>query len=63
MDNLNWLIRASRWARNPPSSRMVKMVLAIIALGLALKGLEHFGLIPDWAQMERHPGGVRLPRP
>ena len=62
MNNLNWLIRASRWARNPPSPRMGKLVLAIIALGLALKGLEHFGLIPDWAQMDR-PRGMRLPRP
>ena len=40
----------------------VKLVLAIIALGLALKGLEHFGLIPDWAQMDR-PRGMHLPRP
>lgn len=63
MNNLNWLIRASRWARNPPAPRMVGMVLAIIALGLALKGLEHFGLIPDWAQMDRQPRGVRVQRP
>ena len=62
MNNLSGRIRASRWARNPPSPRMVKLALLIIALGLALKGLEHFGLIPDWAQMDR-PRGMRLPRP
>ncbi len=62
MNNLNWLIRASRWARNPPSPRMVKMVLAINAQGLAIKGLEHFGQNPDRAQMDR-PRGMHLPRP
>ncbi len=60
MNNLTWLIRAARWARNPPSGRMVVLVLAIIALGLALLGLEHFGLWPDWATMERPPRGIRL---
>ncbi len=63
MNNLIWLIRASRWARNPPSARMVKLVLAIIALGLALKGLEHFGMIPGWAEMEPAPRGIRLQKP
>lgn len=62
MNNLIWLIRASRWARNPPSAKMVILVLAIIAIGLALVGLEHFGLWPDWATTER-PRGIRLHRP
>lgn len=63
MNNLIWLIRASRWARNPPNARIVGLVLAIIALGLALKGLEHFGMIPDWATMEPAQRGIRLQRP
>ncbi|WP_199257492.1 hypothetical protein [Paracoccus binzhouensis] len=62
MNNLIWLIRASRWARNPPKARTVKLVLAVIALGLLLAGLEHFGLWPDWASMDR-PRGLHLPRP
>lgn len=62
MNNLIWLIRASRWARNPPNARMVKMVLAIIAIGLLLKGAEYYGLIPDWAEMERPSRGIQLQR-
>ncbi|WP_347265963.1 hypothetical protein [Paracoccus sp. (in: a-proteobacteria)] len=62
MNNLIWLLRASRWARHPPGARRVVMVLAIIALGLALAGLEHFGLWPDWATAER-PRGIHLQRP
>ena len=60
MNNLLWLIRASRWARNPPSARMVKLVLAIVALGLMLLGLEHFGLWPDWATLDRPRGMPRI---
>lgn len=63
MNNLIWLIRASRWARNPPKAGRVKLVLAVIALGLALVGLEHLGLWPDWATLDRPPRGVHLPRP
>ncbi|SMO60497.1 hypothetical protein [Paracoccus laeviglucosivorans] len=62
MNNLIWLIRASRWARNPPSARMVKLVLAIIAAGLVLAGLEHLGLWPEWAELDR-PRGMHLPKP
>lgn len=60
MNNLIWLIRASRWARNPPSARMVVMVLAIIALGLTLAGLQHFGLWPDWATLDKPRGMPRI---
>lgn len=62
MNNLIWLIRASRWARHPPKASRVLLVLAIIALGLMLVGLEHFGLWPDWATLDR-PRGMHLPRP
>lgn len=60
MNNLIWLIRASRWARNPPSRRMVMLVFGIIALGLALLGLEYLGLWPDWATLDQ---GRRPPIP
>lgn len=52
MNNLIWLLRASRWARNPPSARMVKLVLAIVAVGLVLAGLQWAGWWPDWATVE-----------
>ncbi|MCT4331891.1 hypothetical protein MU516_03290 [Paracoccus sp. YLB-12] len=61
MNNLIWLLRASKWARNPPSPRMVKLVLAIVALAAALVVLEKLGWWPDWARLE-HGRGVRLPR-
>lgn len=61
MNNLTWLIRASRWARKPPSRKMVILVFAILAAGLVMLGLEKLGLWPEWATMER-PRGPRLPR-
>lgn len=61
MNNLIWLLRASKWARNPPSPRMVKLVLAVVALAAALVVLEKLGWWPDWARLE-HGRGVRLPR-
>lgn len=61
MNNLIWLLRASKWARNPPSARMVRLVLAIVALGIMLVVLEKLGWWPEWAQMERG-RGMRLPR-
>ena len=35
-----WLLRASQWARRPPSWRQVRMVLIILAIGLALVAIE-----------------------
>lgn len=61
MNNLIWLLRASKWARNPPSARMVRLVLAIVALGIMLVVLEKLGWWPEWAQLERG-RGMRLPR-
>ncbi|MBU2958844.1 hypothetical protein Q4511_13920 [Paracoccus sp. 1_MG-2023] len=60
MNNMIWLIRAARWARRPPSAKMVKLVFGIIAAGLLLLALEKMGLWPDWATMDtRRP---RVPR-
>ena len=52
MNNLIWLLRASRWARNPPSAKRVKLVLAVIAACVAIAGMQHFGLWPDWATLD-----------
>ncbi len=40
--NIRWLLRAYRWVRNPPSPRMVKLVLGVIALVLAVAAVEHW---------------------
>lgn len=58
MTNLIWLLRASRWARNPPSARRVRLVLLIVATGLSIALLEYLDLWPDWARMDN----PRLPR-
>jgi hypothetical protein len=38
--NWNWLMRMSLWVRNPPSPQRVKLVLAIVAICIALWGIE-----------------------
>lgn len=45
-----WLLRASRWARNPPSARRVWLVLGVVAACLLLAGLERLTGTPDPAQ-------------
>lgn len=58
MNNLIWLLRASRWARHPPSARMVRLVLLIVAAGLVIAALEWLDLWPQWARQDN----PRLPR-
>ena len=48
-----WLMRASRWARNPPGARRVALVAAVIALALLIVVLDRTGAWPDWARMDR----------
>lgn len=50
-----WLLRMSRWARNPPSARRVKLVLAVVAIIAVIWGIERMGWWPDWATAERMP--------
>ncbi|MDJ0859346.1 MAG: hypothetical protein QNI90_10160 [Dinoroseobacter sp.] len=40
--NFNWLMRMSRWARNPPSEKRVKYMLLIVAACLTLWAIEQF---------------------
>ncbi|MFC0201610.1 hypothetical protein [Paracoccus rhizosphaerae] len=60
MNNMIWLLRAAKWAHRPPSAKMVKLVLAIVAAGFALLALEKLGLWPEWAMQDQRP--PRLPR-
>ena len=57
-----WLLRASRWSRRPPSLGRVAVVLGVLALCLALAGIERAGLWPDALTPERG-ARHRLPRP
>ncbi|WP_168771033.1 hypothetical protein [Palleronia sediminis] len=57
--NLSWLLRARRWAHNPPSMGRVKFVLAIVAICVLLFAIERVWGWPDWLTPER-PG--RAPR-
>ncbi|MFV0386244.1 hypothetical protein [Paracoccus sp. (in: a-proteobacteria)] len=61
MDNLNWLLRITKWARNPPGPRRVRLVLGVVLLALVIFGLERLGWWPDWAQIEND-RTLRLPR-
>jgi hypothetical protein len=45
--NIRWLLRAKKWAENPPSWKRVKMGLYILAICIALATFEHFFGWPD----------------
>lgn len=60
MGNLIWLMRASRWARNPPSMRTVLLVLGVIAAALVIGAIEWAGWWPEWATLEESRGGPRI---
>ena len=47
------MIRATRWARNPPSARRVLLVFGVIAACLVLFGLERAFGWPDWLTVNR----------
>ncbi|MEW9920786.1 hypothetical protein AB2B41_14315 [Marimonas sp. MJW-29] len=55
MMNPIWLLRMSKWARNPPSAARVKLVFGVIALAALIWGIEWMGWWPDWATAERIP--------
>lgn len=55
MDLLHWLLRAKRWQQNPPSARMVAVVLSVIAVTILLFLVERHVGWPDWATAERVP--------
>lgn len=51
-----WLLRMTRWARNPPSLRRVVMVLGIVVVCLVLFGIERFW---GWPEALTPDGGRR----
>ena len=56
--NLRHLLRMSKWARNPPSEKRVKLVIGIVVICLILFAIERWIGVPEWLQMER----MRRPR-
>ncbi|AXX97917.1 hypothetical protein BAR1_08215 [Profundibacter amoris] len=60
--NIWQLLRMSRWARNPPSAKRVKLVLGVILICLVLFAIERWIGVPDWLQLEPQ-RRFRMPRP
>ncbi|HMO09584.1 MAG TPA: hypothetical protein PKD10_18360 [Paracoccaceae bacterium] len=58
MNPLIWLMRMSRWSRNPPPMWKVKLVAGVIVACVALVAAERFLGWPDWLTMQR----LRAPR-
>ncbi len=50
-----WLMRMSKWARNPPSAKRVKLVFGIVVVAAIIWGIEWLGYWPEWATTERIP--------
>ncbi len=53
MNQMNWLIRAKQWARNPPSERRVKLVFGVVAACLLIAGYEWMFGWPEWLAVNR----------
>ena len=54
-------LRMAKWARHPPSAKRVKLVLAVIAIGLVIFGLERLFGTPDWMQLnDLRPRGAQV---
>jgi len=57
--NPRQLLRMARWARHPPSEKRVKLVLVVVALALAIWGLEQVFGTPDWMLRDgQRPGRI-----
>ena len=50
---MGWLLRMAKWARHPPSMRQVRIGAVVLALVLAVWGLDLAGLWPDWARADK----------
>lgn len=61
MNMLTWLMRASRWSRNPPKASTVRVVLIVLGLAALLAGIEALGLWPEWATLDNpRPRAIRV---
>ena len=53
MMDLRHLMRAKRWAQNPPSMGRIKLVAAVVAICILIVVAEKMGLTPDWMAADR----------
>lgn len=53
MNIIPWLVRAKRWAQNPPSEDRVKLVFVVVALCLLVAGYEWAFGWPEWLAVNR----------
>jgi len=51
--NIFWLVRMSRWARNPPSMKQVLLVIAVVAVCVTLFLVERYIGWPDALTADR----------
>ena len=58
---MRWLLKAKKWQARPPSAQRVRLVLALIAVGVAIAAVERWIGWPAWATLE--PAGPRSGRP
>jgi len=57
MLNPRHLLRMSKWARNPPSEKRVKLVLGVIIACFVLFGIERLVGFPAWLVPDNVPRG------
>ncbi len=55
-----FLLRMSRWARNPPSERRVALLLGVLAACLVIAALNWAGLWPDALTLSPRNGMPRI---
>ncbi|SFH24702.1 hypothetical protein SAMN04488020_108189 [Palleronia marisminoris] len=57
--NVRWLLRAKRWAQNPPSEDHVKLVLTVIVACVSLYLVDLIWGWPDWLSVDQSGRRVR----
>ncbi len=50
--SLRHFVRMSKWGRNSPSERRVKLVFGAILICLMIAGIEYMGWWPEWAESQ-----------
>lgn len=65
MNNLSWLVRASRWVRRPPEGGRLMLVVGVVVAAVLIASAEQFGWWPEWATLQqgRGPNAPRMLRP
>lgn len=52
---IRWGIRLAQWFRNPPSPRMVAIVIGVVAICLIIVGIERIYGWPAWLTLGDQP--------